>query len=321
MPPPAIHPDMQHLLDARDKAGGKGENVEAQRRFWSAYTSLLSEPCPQDMTVDDQGVATASSVVPVRIYRPAAASCPAPAILYLHGGGFMLGDLDSSDTIAWGFAQETGALVVSVDYRLTPDHPYPAAVEDCWAALLWMRNQADHLGIDARRIAVAGDSAGGNLGAVMALKARDTGEMHLAGVAIIYPGTGLDQDQPSYLEHADGPGLTRASTLKYRDLYLPGDRETQDPYARPILADDLSGLAPFWVHSAEIDPIRDDGRNFAASIARDGGDVTYREARGMIHGFMRARLKGAAARLEFGLICRFLKHCHNMSNEQLPSGG
>ena len=139
----------------------------------------------------------------------------------------MLGDLDSSDTIAWGFAQETGALVVSVDYRLTPDHPYPAAVEDCWAALLWMRNQADHLGIDARRIAVAGDSAGGNLGAVMALKARDTGEVHLTGVAIIYPGTGLDQDQPSYLEHADGPGLTRASTLKYRDLYLPGDRETQ----------------------------------------------------------------------------------------------
>ncbi len=304
-----IHPDMNHLLSARDAAGPKGENAEEQRRFWTSYTRALNERRPDDMDVWDERVETPEHAVPVRIYRPSAATRPIPAIVYLHGGGFMLGDLDSSDTIAWGFAQETGALVISVDYRLTPEHPYPAAVNDSWNTLLWLEVEAGRLGIDPRRIAVAGDSAGGNLGAVMALKARDTGAVTLAGVAIIYPATGLDQDAPSYLEHANGPGLTRDGTIRYRDLYLAGNHDTDDAYARPIMAKNLAGLAPFWVHSAEIDPIRDDGRLFAAKMARDGGDVTYREARGMIHGFMRARMRGEAARREYALICRFLRHC------------
>lgn len=306
-----LHPDMQYLLAARDAAGPKGETPDEQRRFWSAYTGALNEPHPKDMKVWDEVVDNADHNVPVRIYRPASAGANAPAVVYMHGGGFMLGDLDSSDAVAWGFAEQAGAVVVSVDYRLTPEHPYPAAVNDCWTTLLWLAGNSTRLDIDSSRIGVAGDSAGGNLAAVMALKARDTGALKLACAAIIYPGTGLDQDQPSYSEHADGPGLTRAGTIKYRDLYLPDDRDTDDPYARPVMAHDLSGLPPFWVHSAEIDPIRDDGRVFASKLALAGGDVTYREARGMIHGFMRARFKGKAARREYDLICDFLRtHLH-----------
>tara|TARA_B100000676_G_scaffold301100_1_gene347778 strand:- start:12384 stop:13322 length:939 start_codon:yes stop_codon:yes gene_type:complete len=304
-----MHPDMTILTDARDAAGPKGDTAEEQRRFWTAYTAALNEPAPANMEVWDEAVPMGDHAVPVRLYRPAGLESPAPAVMYMHGGGFMLGDLDSSDAVAWGFAQQVGAVVVSVDYRLTPEHPYPAAVDDCWATLLWMQQEAERLGIDSLRIAVAGDSAGGNLGAVMALKARDTGALSLCGAAIIYPGTGLDQNRPSYREFADGPGLTTAGTVKYRDLYIPHDRDTNDPYARPVMAKNLSNLPPFWVHSAGIDPIRDDGRVFAAKLAESGNNVTYREADGMIHGFMRARFRSADAAHEYDLICRFLQEC------------
>jgi len=311
MSKPQMHPDMQILIAARDAAGPKGETPQQQRKFWFAYSRALNEPHPADMKVWDEVVETAEHNVPVRLYRPAGLTDPAPVIMYMHGGGFMLGDLDSSDSVAWGFAQQAGAVVVSVDYRLTPEHPYPAAFNDCWGTLLWLTGHAARLNIDSNRIGVAGDSAGGNLGAAMALKARDSGALKLTCAAIIYPGTGLDQDQPSYTEFADGPGLTRAGTIKYRDLYLPDDRDTDDPYARPVMARDFSGLPPFWVHSAQIDPIRDDGRVFASKLAMAGVDVTYREARGMIHGFMRARFKGRAAAREYDLICDFLKrHLH-----------
>ena len=308
---PTLHPEMQILIAARDAAGPKGETPQEQRRFWFAYSRSLNEPHPADMEVWDEVVETAEHNVPVRLYRPAGLSGPAPAIMYMHGGGFMLGDLDSSDSVAWGFAQQAGAVVVSVDYRLTPEHPYPAAFNDCWGTLLWLTGNAARLDIDSNRIGVAGDSAGGNLAAAMALKARDSGVLALACAAIVYPGTGLDQDQPSYREFADGPGLTRAATMKYRDYYLPDARDTDDPYARPVMAKDFSRLPPFWVHSAEIDPIRDDGRVFASKLALTGVDVTYREARGMMHGFMRARFRGKAAGREYALICDFLRsHLH-----------
>jgi len=301
-----LHPDMQVLLDARDAAGETGETPVQQRRFWSAYTGAIGRPAPANMAIRDEIVATDDHPAPVRIYRPAYAAASAPAIIYMHGGGFMLGDLDSSDSIAWGLAEGAGAVVVSVDYRLTPEFPYPAAFNDCWGVLSWVSEHADDLGVDAWRIGLAGDSAGGNLAAALALKARDLAGPHIACAAIIYPGTGLDQDQPSYKEHANGPGLTTAGTIKYRDYYLPDDRDTDDPYARPVMAKDFSGLPPFWVHSAEIDPIRDDGRVFAAKLATAGGNVTYREAKGMIHGFMRARFTGKDAAHEFALICGFL---------------
>lgn len=308
MTKPAIHPDMQILAAARAPAGRFDDSIAGQRAAWAYYSEALRQPPPNDMKVWEDVAPGDDGDVAVRLYRPAgAAAMAAPAVLYMHGGGFMKGDLDSSDAIAWGFAEQAGAVVVSVDYRLTPEHPYPAAVNDCWASLLWLAGAAERLGVDAERIAVAGDSAGGNLAAVMCLKARDAGAPAIACAALIYPGTGLDQDYPSYREFADGQGLTTAGTSAYRDMYLPDDRDTDDPYARPVMAKDLSGLPPFWVHSAESDPIRDDGRVFAAKLAEAGVNVTYREAKGMVHGFMRARFGGAAARAEYDLICNFLR--------------
>lgn len=308
----AIHPDMQAIMDASARTtellGPRAaDDVAAARRWWTAYTRALSQPHPGDMHVHDETVPSDDGDVPVRIYRPAGLGATAPGIVYLHGGGFMLGDLDSSDSNAWGFAQDVGAVVVSVDYRLTPEHPYPAAFNDSYAALSWLVAQSRDLGVDAGRIAVVGDSAGGNLGAALCLAARDRGGPRIAAQALIYMSAGTTQDSLSYVEHADGPGLTTASTMKYRDLYLPGRRDTRDPYARPIVAESHAGLPPAWVHSAEIDPIRDDGRAYAAKLALAGTNVTYREARGMIHGFLRARFFGPAAKAEFDAICGFLR--------------
>lgn len=308
MPKPPVHPDMDCLAKARAPAGMFGDSIEEQRKAWTYYSDNLNQPPPADMQVWEEEVAAAEHNVPVRLYRPAGAPADgAPGLVYIHGGGFMKGDLDSSDSVAWGFAEQAGAVVASVDYRLTPEHPYPAAFNDCWVTLTWLHENAERLGIDRKRIGLAGDSAGGNLSAAVALKARDTGGPAIACAAIIYPGTGLDQDYPSYLEFAEGTGLTLAGTKAYRDMYLPGMQDTDDPYARPIMAKDFSGLPPFWVHSAQIDPIRDDGREFAAKLAQAGVNVTYREAQGMIHGFMRARFHGAAAKAEYDMICRFLK--------------
>ena len=254
-----IHPDMQVLIDARAAAGEKGYDAEGARRFWTAYTGTLSQPCPPDMEVRDAVVPTPDNQVPVRIYRPARGDEPRPCILYLHGGGFMLGDLDSSDSIAWGFAQNTGAVVVSVDYRLTPEHPYPAAFNDTYGTLCHVAANPADFGIDAGRIALAGDSAGGSLSAAVCLATRDRGGPNVTAQALIYSVTGADQSYQSYIEHADTPTLTTAGMTAINALYLPDDGNSDDPYACPVKATDHSNLPPTWVHSAEIDPIRDDG--------------------------------------------------------------
>ena len=259
------------------------------------------------MEVYDRTVPTQEREVPVRVYRPAGPDGPRPCILYMHGGGYMLGDLDSSDSIAWGFAQETGAVVVSVDYRLTPEHPYPAAFNDCYGVLSWLAAHPADVEVDPDRIAVAGDSAGGNFSAALCLAARDRHGPRIVAQALIYPGTGLDDTYPSYIEHAESPGLTTAGTRKYRGLYLSGNLDSTDPYARPVMAEDHSNLPPAWVHPAEIDPIRDDGRVYASKLALAGTWATYREAKGMIHGFMRARFAGPGAKAEFDAICDFLR--------------
>ncbi|HEX5165015.1 MAG TPA: alpha/beta hydrolase [Thermomicrobiales bacterium] len=311
MTKPQMHPDMQVLLQAREqtnaKLGPRGDAPEDARRWWNTYAAILAQPHPEDMHVYDRSIPTEEHDVPVRIYRPNGVSDAAPCIVYMHGGGFMMGDLDSSDSNAWGYAEEVGAVVVSVDYRLTPEHPYPAAFNDCYGVLCWLAANPGELGIDAGRIAVAGDSAGGNLGAALALAARDRGGPQIAAQALIYGSFGLDQDSGSYLEFAEGLGLTLASTQKFRRLYLPGNLDSDDPYARPIRARDFSGLPPALVHSAEMDPIRDDGRAYAARLALAGNLVTYREARGMVHGFLRARFTGATARVEFEAACAFLR--------------
>ena len=310
-----MHPDMDVLLRAREQTnaqlGTRGDDPQEARRWWDVYAAILAQPYPKDMHVHDRTIPTTDNDVPVRVYRPAGTSESQPCVIYMHGGGFMMGNLDSSESIAWGYAHETGTTVVSVDYRLTPEHPYPAAFNDCYGVLSWLVAHPDELGIDTDRIALAGDSAGANLGAAMCLAARDRQGPRIAAQALIYGAFGLDQEAGSYLEFAEGLGLTLASTRKFRQMYLPGNIDTDDPYARPLQATDHAGLPPALVHSAEMDPIRDDGRAYAAKLALAGNWVTYREARGMVHGFLRARFTGATARAEFEVACAFLReHLH-----------
>lgn len=300
------HPDMLVLTEAQKGAYG-GATIAEQRKAWSAYTKKLAPPRAPGLTVRDMTIPVSGHDVPVRLYRPAEATGALPCIIYMHGGGFMKGDLDSSDPIAWGFTAETGAVTVSIDYRLTPEHPYPAAFDDCYGVLAYLAAHARQFEINPARIALAGDSAGGHLAASLCLAARDRGGPRIVAQAVIYTVIGTDMTSVSYHDNAEGYGLTTAACHTYMQRLLPAPEHQTDPYARPAVATDFSGLPPAYVVSAELDPVRDDGRIYAANLARAGVDVTYREAKAMIHGFMRARFTGAAARAEYDRICAFLR--------------
>ncbi len=304
--PQAIHPEMQLLMSAR-KPAPAGQTLAQARAAWADYSATLSQPHPASMEVSDRRITSGDIEVPVRIYRPAGSDGPRPCIIYMHGGGFMKGDLNSSDTNAWGYAQETGACVVSVDYRLAPEHPHPAAFDDCYGVLCWLAAEGGAIGIDTARVAVAGDSAGGSLAAALCLAARDRQGPAIAAQVMIFPCTGTDLNSESFVEYANAPGLTTSSMEQYYKDYLAGCEDVDDPYARPDWAKDFSNLPPAFVHPAEFDPLRDDGRVYAAKIAMAGGQVVFREAKGMIHGFIRARLNGPAAAAEFQAGCDFLR--------------
>lgn len=305
-PESEIHPDMADLLAAR-RFITAAETPAEKRANWTRYTSATAIPVPASIKTEDIVVPCGDHDVPVRLYRPAAAQeDPLPVVVYLHGGGFMLGDLDSSDTNAWGLCDRIGAIVVSVDYRLTPDFPYPAAFDDCYGVLEFLVANGPSLGMDATRLALCGDSAGGSLAAACCLAARDRNGPVIAAQALVYPTLGCEPDLPSYVENRDGPSLTTSSMIYYNGKYFsrPGDRT--DPYAAPISATNLKGLPPVMVHTAEFDPIRDDGRAYAAKLIEAGAQVTYREAPRMLHGFLRMREAGEGAAAEFNALCRFL---------------
>lgn len=300
-----LHPDMRVLFEAEEPSEA-GASVAEQRENWTRYTNKLAKPHPTFLNVYDRDVPTPHRQVPVRVYVDERSGPEPGCILYMHGGGFMLGDLDSSDSIAWGFAAETGATTISVDYRLTPEHTWPAAFEDCYGVLCWLAEHGDDLGVDASRIAVAGDSAGGRLAAALALKGRDDGLRCIVAQAMIYASAGAISGTKSREEFAEGFGLTTALHRKYYELLFPDDRFSNDPYAWPIRAENLSDLPPALVHPAECDPIRDDARAYACRLIEAGNSVEFREAKRMIHGFMRARFTGSAAKAEYDHICRFL---------------
>ncbi|MWB78670.1 alpha/beta hydrolase fold domain-containing protein [Pseudooceanicola sp. 216_PA32_1] len=302
---PKMHPDMQALIDARRPAP-PNQTVAQQRENWNAYSGRLNRPAPDTLEITDRTVPGKGHDVPVRIYRPRAAQGLTGCMIYVHGGGFILGDLDSSDSIAWGFAEKTGATVISVDYRLAPEHPWPAGFDDCYAVLEWAAAQGAGIGIDPERITMGGDSAGARFSACVSLMARDRGGPRLRAVAMMYGnGGGIDGAKSMEL-FAEGYGLTAAGVKKFAEHLFTDGPDLSDPYCFPIHAEDLSNLPPTLVHTAELDPIRDAGRAYAAKLILAGNDVTYREARGMIHGFMRARFTGAQAAAEYQMICDFL---------------
>jgi len=269
----------EDLLDVR-------RTTPLELRALYAEQSQLPFPAEPVADVVDREIPGPAGPVPVRIYTPEGEE-PRPAVVFFHGGGWVIGNLDTHDGTARKLANAAGAVVVSVDYRLAPEHPYPAAAEDCYAATCWTAEHgAAELGMAPGQLAVAGDSAGGNLAAVVSLMARDRGGPAPGFQLLVYPVTDPDFERPSYRENAEGYLLTRDVMEWFWDQYVPDAARRHDPYAAPLRAPDLSGLPPALVVTAEYDPLRDEGEAYARRLEEAGVRVRCRRYPGMIHGFL-----------------------------------
>lgn len=258
--------------------------VEEARHLALAGTLEETGPAPDVASVEDLEYAGAAGPQRARLYLPEAER--PPLLVYLHGGGWVLGDLDSYDAMARELANAASVAVLSCEYRLAPEHPFPAAAEDSEAAVRWAASNGERLGVDAGRLALGGDSAGGNLAAVVAQRLRDTGGPPLAFQLLIYPVILHGADTTSSREVADPAFLTTGTMDWYWSQYLPGDDRGRDPRASPVLAESLAGLPPALVITAEHDPLLDEGEDYARRMAEAGVPVTLSRYDGMVHGFI-----------------------------------
>ena len=281
-----LHPEAQQLLSLLAAAGAppvEESTVPQAREGLRGFVDLQGEP--EDVAaVREAAVPGPAGEVPLRVYTPAGEG-PFPVVVYFHGGGWVIGDLDVVDRPCRTLANATGAVVASVDYRLAPEHPFPAAFDDCYAATSWVAAHADELGGDPARVVVAGDSAGGNLAAAVAIAARDRGGPPLAGQLLVYPATDLDFSRPSYRENHEGYLLNTASVQWFWAHYLGAADPGDDPRAWPMRAEDLTGVAPAFVATAEYDPLRDEGEAYADRLRAAGVPVVLQRYDGMIHAF------------------------------------
>jgi len=257
------------------------------RAHMAALPRPRTEPRPVDHVVD-RTIPGPGGDLAVRVYRPAGASGTPPVVVFSHGGGWVLCDLDSHDGTVRELADATGAIVVSVDYRRAPEARFPGAAEDAYAAYVWARENAADLGDgiagDPARVAVAGDSAGGNLAAATCLMARDRGVAQPTFQLLIYPVTDHTQASPSYTENAEGYFLTAGHMAWFWEQYIGPDGDPAHPYASPLHADDLGALAPAHVVVGALDPLRDEGVAYGRRLAEAGVPTTYSVYEGMFHG-------------------------------------
>jgi len=241
-------------------------------------------PGPELASEQDRGIAGPGGAIPIRIYRPAEAT--GSALVYFHGGGWVLGNLDSHDANCRNLAQRAGCVVIATDYRCAPEHHFPAAADDAYAAVAWACANAGTLDLDAARIGVGGESAGGNLAAVSCLMARDRGGPNIKLQWAAYPVTDHDFTKPSYREFGTGYGLDLASMVWFWTHYLGPDQVGSSPYASPLRAESLTGLPPAIVCTAEYDVLRDEGKAYADRLRDAGVPVEYRCFEGANHGFL-----------------------------------
>jgi acetyl esterase len=293
----ALQPDVEKVLAGMLLAAGPPAHelpVDRARANHLAETESLcgdGEPVSEEIDVDVPGP---GGDIPVRAYVPRGGGAPYPVIVWLHGGGWMLGSIETYRAPVRRLANASGALVLSVEYRLAPEHPYPAAVEDALAAARWAASDAvAGVGGNPARVAVAGDSAGGNLAAVVARHLR--GEVDLRLQALVYPVTDAAVNTPSFGEFGDRFGLTALTMKRFWDVYLDGADGT-DPDASPLRDPDLAGVAPAWVMTADHDVLRDEGEAYAAALEGAGVPVELRRWPGTIHGFIRWQETGSTAR-------------------------
>ena len=235
--------------------------------------------------VEDRTIPGPAGEIPVRVYRPSAAT-GLPVLVYLHGGGWVICDLETHDPTCRAISNGADCVVVSVDYRLAPEHKFPAAADDAYAATAWVAQHAQELGADASRVAIGGDSAGGNLTAAVALMARERAGPPLAFQVLIYPVLDLASESASRKENGEGYFLTTAGMTWYEEQYLRDDADRKNVLASPLLAGDLAGLPPALVVTAEYDPLRDEGEAYGRRLTEAGVPATVSRYEGMFHGFL-----------------------------------
>ena len=303
------------MLDAMATAAAAPADASldvAQRRtlmddLTAASFNSVAETGPPMVEEFTHHVPVADGAIRVRTYRPVMGG-ELGCYVYIHGGGWWLGNIDLYDGSCRAMADHLGCVVASVGYRLAPEHPFPTAAEDCYAALLWVAMNADALGLDGSRIAVGGGSAGGNLAAVVALMARDRGGPRLRAQVLDIPATDLTMASPSILENGTGYLLTKAGMEECRAFYAPDPGDWRNPYASPLHADDHSQLPPACVTTCEYDPLRDEGEQYAMKLVAAGVPVTMQRALGHIHGSHHmVKLMPDASRYN-DTVVRFLRH-------------
>lgn len=259
---------------------------EEARAAHNDKAPLLGAPFVELAAVDDFVIDGPAGPIPARLYRPTAGDAPTATLVFYHGGGHVIGSLASYDTLCRQLAHQSGVGVLSVDYRLAPEHRFPAAVDDAFAAYRWARERGSDVGIDPGRLAIGGDSAGGNLAAVVAILGRDAGLPTPAHQLLVYPATAAYPETASHLEFAHGHVLTRQVILWFHEHYLDyGRGDHTDWRWAPLLAPDLTGLPSATVILAECDPLRDEGIDYARRLATSGNDVTLRVYPGTTHPF------------------------------------
>ncbi|GAC1043732.1 alpha/beta hydrolase [Rhizobium sp. No.120] len=264
-------------------------SIAQQRQWYDALCARFDRPLPDGMQTTDDLV---SGTIPVRRYKSANIRTTTK-LLYLHGGGFVVGSLESHHAICAEIADHAGAELISVDYRLAPEYRWPAQTDDCFSVL-------KQLLAEKKSVVLLGDSAGGNLAAGLAVRAQAEGLSGIVGQILIYPALGGDLVSGSYEEMADAPGLTTADVAYYRSIL---QAPSGDPVSEPLALSSVAGLPPTFITAAHYDPLRDDGRNYAARLAQAGVEVWFREEPQMVHAWLRARHMSEGARTGFAAIC------------------
>jgi acetyl esterase len=281
----ALHPQCKAFLDMLAAAGGPPlEQLPLDEARKLPYQMIDAGGPEEPVSQVDTRVIPGPVPIPVRVYRPTLDQ-DLPALVYFHGGGFVICNLDTHDRLCRNLANASGSVVVSVDYRLAPEHKFPAAAEDAFAATRYVAEHAAEFGVDPNRIAVGGDSAGGNLATVVALMARERGGPSLKFQLLIYPVVDFDDDSPSMREYGQNHFLTRESMEWFTSSYVATAVDRRAPYASPWYATDLHGLPPAMVMTAECDPLRDQGEAYGRRLQEAGVAVVIKRYDGMIHPF------------------------------------
>jgi acetyl esterase len=289
--PVTLDPDAAAVYKAFLEAGRPPyETVSpAEARAFYMQARFVSNPEPPELTsIEPLAIPSPAGSIPARIYTPAKlqkANCLAPCLVFFHGGGWVIGNLDTHDVACRKLADEGQLIVISIDYRLAPEHKFPAAVNDVVAATTWIAGHAKQLGVDASRLTIGGDSAGGNLAAVVAISARDGNGPALAGQLLIYPAVDFAMKHPSHSEPETSVLLTHSAIKWFTGHYLNSAADSQDWRASPARATTLAGLPPAYVLTAGADPLRDEGDEYAKRLKEAGVAVTYRHFPGQFHGF------------------------------------